>query len=172
MKEISFITLEFEEGQDNTLFVVKQLQPAKNVEKPIGWPPRGITSQSAFELAGRTRASGKVFFGLKWTGKGDKQLDAIQEYSTDLNLIPAEIIIQTPLDIMGRRRFKYRVKNSFTKRTILEESLENHPHLLKLSLLTKNPYKSKQTTTASAKNSKRRAVQLPAAIQLHLRPLP
>ena len=118
-------------AQDNArLFVAKYLPAAKNIEKKTGLHHIAILTQSALESSWGINAPGNMFFGVKWTGKGDKQLITTTEYSTYPNLKFPEILSITPVFLNGRNLYKYKVKDWFRKFATPEESFEHHYNFL------------------------------------------
>ncbi len=113
-----------------TLFVAKYLPASKSIESKTGLHHIAILTQAGLESAWGTRAPGNMFFGVKWTGEGDKQLIATTEYSTNPNLKFPEIISITPVEIKGKKMYKYRVKDWFVKFDTAEESFEHHYRFL------------------------------------------
>ncbi|MGL4583347.1 MAG: glucosaminidase domain-containing protein, partial [Flavobacterium sp.] len=74
MKEINFEVFETISLDNAKVFVDTYLPSALTVEKKTGLNHIVILAQAALESAWGLKAVGNNFFGIKWTGKGDKQL--------------------------------------------------------------------------------------------------
>lgn len=74
MKEINFEVFEALSLDNASIFVNQYKAAAKEIEKQTGLNYIAILVQAALESGWGLKVVGNNFFGIKWTGKGEKQL--------------------------------------------------------------------------------------------------
>lgn len=87
-----------------------------------------ILAQAALESGWGKFAPGNMFFGVKDKDgiNGNEQLLTTTEYSTSQNLKFPVILSVTPVNIKGKRYYKYRIKDYFRKYETPEECFDDH----------------------------------------------
>lgn len=123
MKEINFEVFETISLDNAKVFVDTYLPSALAIEKKTGLNHIVILAQAALESAWGLKAVGFNFFGIKWTGKGEKQLITTTEILFSANAKFPEIISKTK---RPDGKYTYKVKDYFRKYNSAEESFADH----------------------------------------------
>lgn len=111
-------------------FVQTYLPFAKEIEKETGLSHITILTQSALESGWGKNVKGNNFFGIKWTGKGDKQLVRTKEVLPRKDYKFPVIHSITPKG----QGFLYDVEDWFIKYNSPAESFKDH-----FDFLNRNP---------------------------------
>lgn len=123
MKEINFEVFEALSVDNASIFVQDYKAAAIEIEKQTGLSHIAILAQAAVESGWGLKAPGNNFFGIKWTGKGDKQLVATTEILWSANAKFPEIISKTK---RKDGKYIYKVKDYFRKYNSPQESFQDH----------------------------------------------
>lgn len=123
MKEINFEVFEALSVDNATLFVQEYKAAALEVEHKTGLNHIAILTQAALESGWGLKVSGNNLFGIKWTGKGDKQLVTTTEILWSANAKFPEIISKVK---RPDGRYTYKVKDWFRKYDSPAASFSDH----------------------------------------------
>jgi len=123
MKEINFEVFEALSVDNASIFVNKYKAAAKEIEKQTGLSYIAILAQAAIESGWGLKVVGNNFFGIKWTGKGEKQLIETTEILWSANAKFPEVISKTK---RADGKYIYKVKDYFRKYKSPEESFQDH----------------------------------------------
>ncbi len=114
-------------------FVLKYYAQAKQTESKTNVPALVILAQAALESAWGRVAPGNMFFGVKDNDglNGNEQLLLTTEYLDNPN---KKFPIVVSVIQVGKKLWKYRVKDYFRKYTTAEECFTDHAKLLSTKL--------------------------------------
>lgn len=123
MKEINFEVFEALSLDNASIFVNQYKAAAKEIERQTGLNYIAILVQAALESGWGLKVVGNNFFGIKWTGKGEKQLVTTTEILWSAN-------VQFPVVLSMTKRadgkYVYKVKDYFRKYDTPEQSFQDH----------------------------------------------
>jgi len=123
MKEINFEVFEALSIDNALIFVERYKEAALAVEKKTGLHHVAVLTQAALESGWGLKVAGNNLFGIKWTGKGDKQLITTTEVLWSPNVKFPEV-----LSVTKRKdgKYTYKVKDWFMKYESPEASFADH----------------------------------------------
>lgn len=127
MKDINFEVFETLSQDNAKMFVNEYKEAAKAVENKTGLSFIALLTSAALESGWGLKTVGNNFFGIKWTGKGEKQLITTTEILWSPNVKFPEII-----SITKRKdgKYIYKVKDYFRKYETPEQSFEDFAKFL------------------------------------------
>lgn len=109
------------------IFVDLYTKEAKKIEVQTGLHFVAILTQSALESGWGTRVKGNNFFGIKWNGKGEKQLVRTKEV---LNKSGVKFPVIHSVKIIGNM-YHYDVEDYFMRYENASESFMHHAEFIK-----------------------------------------
>lgn len=132
-----------------SLFVKRFYSDALKCQTVTGIHPVACLTQAALESLWGDIAPGFRYFGIKDTDgvNGNEQLLTTTEYSSRSNYPFPNIISVTPVNIAGKKMFKYKIKDYFRKYNSPADSFIDH-----CNFFVTNPRYNKAMTVASDYN--------------------